>query len=580
MPDRRPDLLDTRVRRPQAIAEAAASRRRPPSLLGDHGKLMVIAADHPARGVLRAGERGAAMADRRQLLERLVLALSRPGVNGVLGTADVLEDLLLLGALENKVVFGSMNRGGLASSVFELDDRFTGYDAATVAAMRFEGGKMLLRIDADDPGTVNTLEACGRAVTELADRRAVAMVEPFISRRVDGRVRNELTAEAVIRSIGIAAGIGATSAYTWLKVPVVEDMERVAASTTLPLLLLGGEVSADQEAAFAAWRHAASLPGVMGMVVGRSLLFPPDDDVAKAVDAAVAMLTPAPASPNGTGDRARVIVPPQRELRHCGLRLLELEPGGSQSFETGEHEVIVLPLAGGCSVECEGETFELEGRDSVFSRVTDFAYVPRDAHAFVASEGGGRFALCSARARKRLPFRYGPAEDVPIELRGAGLASRQVNNFAAPQAFEADRIIAVEVLTPDGCWSSYPPHKHDVDDGEREIALEEIYYFEVQDGPDGPGFGYQRVYGSGPGREIDVLQEVRQGDTILVPHGYHGPSMAAPGYHLYYLNVMAGASEERAWRFTDDPGHAWIRATWESQDIDPRLPLTTAQAPA
>ncbi len=191
-----------------------------------------------------------------------------------------------------------------------------------------------------------------------------------------------------------------------------------------------------------------------------------------------------------------------------------------------------------------------------------------------------RRATLAATASVGPPFRYGPAEDVPIELRGAGLASRQVNNFAAPQAFEADRIIAVEVLTPDGCWSSYPPHKHDVDDGEREIALEEIYYFEVQAGPDGPGFGYQRVYGSGQGREIDVLQEVRQGDTILVPHGYHGPSMAAPGYHLYYLNVMAGAGEERAWRFSDDPEHAWIRATWESLEIDPRLPLTTAEVQA
>ncbi len=307
MPERNVDLLETRVRRPQAIAEAAASRQRPSSPLGEHGKLMVIAADHPARGVLRAGERGAAMADRSQLLERLVLALSRPGVNGVLGTADVLEDLLLLGALEGKVVFGSMNRGGLASSVFELDDRFTGYDAATVAAMRFEGGKMLLRIDADDPGTVSTLEACGRAVTELARRRSVAMVEPFISRRIDGRVRNDLTADAVIRSIGIAAGIGATSAYTWLKVPVVEDMERVVAATTLPLLLLGGEVSADQEAAFAAWRHAAGLPGVMGMVVGRSLLFPPDDDVAKRRGRGGGRCsTPTPTSrrTNGSGERA------------------------------------------------------------------------------------------------------------------------------------------------------------------------------------------------------------------------------------------------------------------------------------
>jgi hypothetical protein len=193
-------------------------------------------------------------------------------------------------------VFGSMNRGGLAGSVFELDDRFTGYDAESIGAMRFEGGKMLLRIDVDDPGTVATLEACGRAVSALAARRTVAMVEPFISRRVEGKIRNELTADAVIRSIGISAALGSTSAYTWLKIPVVPEMERVVAATTLPLLLLGGEVAADQDAAFAAWRHAASLRGVMGMVVGRSLLFPRDDDVEKAVDEAVSMLQPAVAS--------------------------------------------------------------------------------------------------------------------------------------------------------------------------------------------------------------------------------------------------------------------------------------------
>jgi 5-deoxy-glucuronate isomerase len=274
---------------------------------------------------------------------------------------------------------------------------------------------------------------------------------------------------------------------------------------------------------------------------------------------------------------ARVEVPPQDVLRYCGLQLLHLEAGGAHALDTGEDELIVLPLAGGCRVEADGQSFELAGRESVFTRVTDFAYVPREAHAAISSERGGRFALCLSKARRRLPARYGPAEDVPIELRGAGLASRQVNNFAAPHGFGADRMIAVEVLTPGGCWSSYPPHKHDVDDGEVEIALEEIYYFEVQDGPGGPGFGYQRVYGSGPGREIDVLHEVRQGDTILVPHGYHGPSMAAPGYHLYYLNIMAGEAEERAWRFTDDPAHAWIRATWESQELDPRLPLTTAE---
>ena len=165
---------------------------------------------------------------------------------------------------------------------------------------------------------------------------------------------------------------------------------------------------------------------------------------------------------------------------------------------------------------------------------------------------------------------------MPVELRGAGRASRQVNNFCSPEAFAADRLIAVEVLTPDGNWSSYPPHKHDEEVDGEEVALEEIYYFEVGDGPDGPGFGYQRVYGSGQGREIDVCREVRSGDVVLVPHGYHGPSMAPPGYPLYYLNVTAGPGEERAWRFRDDPAHGWVRATWDDQEIDPRLPMTMA----
>jgi DhnA family fructose-bisphosphate aldolase class Ia len=283
-------VLEARTRHPAAIAEAAARRARPASLFNEHGKLMVIAADHPARGALRAGDRALAMADRVELLDRLCLALSRPGVNGVLGTADVLEDLLLLGALDGKVVVGSMNRGGLAGTVFEIDDRFTAYDAASLARAAFEGGKMLLRIDPDDPSTVATVEACGRAVSELATHRLMAMVEPFISHRVDGRVRIDLGAEATIRAMTVAAGIGNTSAYTWLKVPVVEEMERVMAATTLPALLLGGEVSAAQDAAFESWRKALKLPTVQGLVIGRSLLYPPDDDVAAAVDTAVSLL--------------------------------------------------------------------------------------------------------------------------------------------------------------------------------------------------------------------------------------------------------------------------------------------------
>jgi hypothetical protein len=284
------ELVETRARHPEAIAEAVSRRKRPPSVLGEHGRLMVIAADHPARGALRAGDRPMAMADRADLLDRLSLALSRPGVNGVLGTPDILEDLLLLGALEDKVVFGSMNRGGLAGTVFEIDDRFTGYDAASIAAAGFEGGKMLLRIDPEDPATAPTLETCGRAISELADRRLIAMVEPFLSHRVDGRVRNDLTTEAMIRVLAVSAGLGTTSAYTWLKVPVVEDMERVMAATTLPALILGGEVSEDQEAAVESWKKALALPTVVGLVIGRSLLYPPNDDVAAAVDAVVEVL--------------------------------------------------------------------------------------------------------------------------------------------------------------------------------------------------------------------------------------------------------------------------------------------------
>jgi DhnA family fructose-bisphosphate aldolase class Ia len=282
-------ILTVRTSNPGAIATAAATRQRPTSLLGDHGRLMMIAADHSARGMLSAGDRPMAMADRADLLDRLCLALSRPGVNGVLGTPDVIEDLLLLGALEDKVVVGSMNRGGLAGSVFELDDRFTAYDADTVVNMGYQGGKMLLRIDLSDRASVRTIESCGQAVSELAAHHKIAMIEPFLSRRVVGKVHNELTADAMIKAMTVAAGIGNTSAYSWLKVPIVPDMARVMAATTLPAVILGGEVSSDPEATFEQWRAALTLPTVRGLVVGRSLLYPPDDDVGGAVDTAVSL---------------------------------------------------------------------------------------------------------------------------------------------------------------------------------------------------------------------------------------------------------------------------------------------------
>lgn len=255
---------------------------------------------------------------------------------------------------------------------------------------------------------------------------------------------------------------------------------------------------------------------------------------------------------------------------HCGLAVATLAAGASLSLDTAGREAVVLPLAGGFTVACDALEAQLTGRPTVFAGPTDFAYLPRDATAVVASAAGGRVAIASARCRRRLSARHVPADRVPVELRGAGQASRQVNNFCVPGVFEADALIACEVLTPGGNWSSYPPHKHD-EASATETALEEIYYFEVADGPAGPGMGYQRVYGHA-GAAIDVLAEVRSGDVVAIPRGWHGPSMAAPGYDLYYLNVMAGPGE-RAWRITDDPAHGWVRDTWAGQQVDPRLPF-------
>jgi 5-deoxy-glucuronate isomerase len=279
-----------------------------------------------------------------------------------------------------------------------------------------------------------------------------------------------------------------------------------------------------------------------------------------------------PAGTASTGPYALEVTPESAGWGHAGLRILELAPGGSHHLDTGPDEVVVVPLEGGLVVECDGQTLTLTGRSGVFAGPTDFAYLPLGAEATLRSELGGRFALCGARAGRRLPVRYGPAAGVPVELRGTGRCSRQVNNFATADVFEADALIACEVITPGGNWSSYPPHKHD-ETSDVETQLEEIYYFEVAPGPRGQaGLAYQRVYGT-PARPIDVLAEVRDGDVVLIPHGWHGPSIAAPGHDLYYLNVMAGPGAERAWRIVDDPAHAWIRDTWPAEDVDPRLPL-------
>lgn len=284
-------LREMRAKAPRTITSALAERGRRELLRGD-GRLLIVAADHPARGALAVGSNPTAMADRNELLRRLAVALTRPGVDGVLGTPDIIEDLAALGLLSDKIVVGSMNRGGLWGSAFEMDDRITAYDVPTMLASGVDIAKMLVRVDLDEHSTVHTLEAVGQAVTQAAACRLPIMLEPFLSNRVDGRIVNDLSTDAVILSVAIASGLGASSAYTWMKLPVVADMERVMAATTMPTLLLGGDSGVDPDETFSAWEDALSLPGVRGLTVGRTLLYSSDIDVASAIDVAASLVHP------------------------------------------------------------------------------------------------------------------------------------------------------------------------------------------------------------------------------------------------------------------------------------------------
>ncbi|MEZ5097928.1 MAG: 5-deoxy-glucuronate isomerase [Nocardioides sp.] len=270
--------------------------------------------------------------------------------------------------------------------------------------------------------------------------------------------------------------------------------------------------------------------------------------------------------------------------------MLRLALGEPVTVETGESEMFVLPLAGGLTVEARDgsgatATFALTGRESVFTRVTDFAYVGRDSTAVLTSDTAAEVALPASRCARALPPAYGAAEDVPVEVRGAGSATRQVTNFGVPGVWDhADKLICCELITPDGNWSSYPPHKHDLSEP-CPVVNEEIYYYRIagRDGvtPSREGMGFHRTY-TGPEhaaaglRELDEAIEVRDHDTVVVPHGYHGPCIAAPGYPMYYLNVMAGPAAERALAFCDDPTHGWVRDSWATQEPDPRCPVTSA----
>lgn len=290
-------LLERRVAEPASVRSALADRVRASSLVPADGRMFLIAADHPARGANKVGGDPLAMADRRDLLARLMVTLADPGCDGIMGSADLLEELACLslpdgtGPLDGKVVIGTMNRGGLAGSSWELDDRHTAYSAQAIADAGLDGGKMLLRIHDTDPGTIPTLELCARYVSELADLGVMAMVEP-LPYATDDAGRHVLVddTERLIRCVGVGNALGHTSAHTWLKLPASDDIEQVMAATTLPTLILGGAPGPDAASAFASWERALAVPHVRGLVVGRTLLYPPDGDVAGAVARAAAIV--------------------------------------------------------------------------------------------------------------------------------------------------------------------------------------------------------------------------------------------------------------------------------------------------
>ncbi|MFE6996920.1 5-deoxy-glucuronate isomerase [Microbacterium sp. NPDC057659] len=267
--------------------------------------------------------------------------------------------------------------------------------------------------------------------------------------------------------------------------------------------------------------------------------------------------------------------------QHTGIRIGELQEGRRLDLPESGVERIVVPLEGSFTVSHTeaGATQEtaLEGRASVFDGPTDVLYLSSSATAVIS--GAGRVAVAASPTTAVRPSHRIPASDTPVELRGAGAASRQVHNFGTPEALDAARLIVCEVITPAGNWSSYPPHKHDEQVPGHESRLEEIYYFESApsrgDGPEDAAagaFGLFSTYSS-PAGEIEIDAMVRTGDIALVPYGYHGPAVAAPGYDLYYLNVMAGPDQERAWLISDDPAHAWVRDRWQHEPVDPRLPF-------
>jgi len=280
-------LCEARVRDPQSLRRALAERQRRP-FVGDDGNLLILAADHTARGMIAVGDDPLAVADRYTLLNNLIRGLSVPGVDGVMASADILEELAWLGALEGRITVGTINRGGIKGADWELDDRITAYDPDHLGEAGVDAGKVLLRIEFTDPGVAQTIEMCAAVVTSLADQGIPVMVEPLpYLKDAQGRAYLDTRDEELIRAVAIASGLGSSSAYTWLKIPATARIAEVAAATTMPILLLGGDPGAGWQAVVEGWAQAMHEPNVRGLIPGRTLLYPHDGDVEGIVRTAV-----------------------------------------------------------------------------------------------------------------------------------------------------------------------------------------------------------------------------------------------------------------------------------------------------
>lgn len=279
-------LCEARVFDPASLQRALRDRARR-GIAGSDGNLMILAADHTARGMLAVGADPLAVADRRTLLDRLLRGLSVPGVDGVMASADILEELAWLGALDGRLAIGTINRGGLKGALWELDDRITAYDADHIASAGLDGGKLLLRIEFTDPGVARTLEMCAAVTTRLADQGIVCMIEPLPYLKDErGNAYLDTRDEELIRAVAIASGLGSSSAYTWLKIPATPRIAEVAAATTMPILLLGGDPGERWRDVVDGWESALREPNVRGLIPGRTLLYPHDGDVEGIVSTA------------------------------------------------------------------------------------------------------------------------------------------------------------------------------------------------------------------------------------------------------------------------------------------------------